>query len=630
MSIQSVNYGAVQTAYVGYVSYNLQTLGVTTLTTFWPTPYTSSPNILAATTNIVVGDVTGGVLVLPNANEVSLGMNVFIRGDPTNATTFAVQDNEGVAIQTISGGTVYWIQLVDYTPDSTAGTWISIQQGAGTSSADAASLVGYGLAVEAYDTTRLNTIIETSTQTTTYTVQQSDQSSLILLGGGSYVVTIPAFFNGFDVSFNNTTEGVVTLTPAGGTINGDATLQLYPTQTVTLVSDGTNLWSLGLGQSSGTVDITANIQITSGIVSAGYVDLTPTQVSANIIQIFTNLTNIVSDVTLFFGSFTSNWIVNNLCPSGGGGTISVQLGTNSSSLGDPIIIPYGQSLALYSAADPITSNLTLYSAPSTIVFGDGSISTPAVTFQTDSTSGLYLNAQYIPAVAAHGVNVLEFSATSAVNPIILANPGTSTIKPTYSFIGAPDYGVGYVGSGTPYVGIWTDAAGASFLVSNVNTECNNGLLSILNKGDTIPMIVGAANSSLAGIGLASATNTVNFFTGVANPPVASPIMASIKDTAGTVTTLSLLEGNAPTAIGYIKISGTAGTQVLALGTTTDQVRITAGGGTTILDNLTLNGGFAGNPTTGDICYYDGTKWINLVAGTDGDVLTLAGGVPTWA
>jgi len=34
--------------------------------------------------------------------------------------------------------------------------------------------------------------------------------------------------------------------------------------------------------------------------------------------------------------------------------------------------------------------------------------------------------------------------------------------------------------------------------------------------------------------------------------------------------------------------------------------------------------------TGDIMYYNGTDWVRLAVGTDGQVLTLAGGLPTWA
>lgn len=33
--------------------------------------------------------------------------------------------------------------------------------------------------------------------------------------------------------------------------------------------------------------------------------------------------------------------------------------------------------------------------------------------------------------------------------------------------------------------------------------------------------------------------------------------------------------------------------------------------------------------TGSLMYYDGTDWVNLAPGTVGQVLTMAGGIPTW-
>ncbi len=37
-----------------------------------------------------------------------------------------------------------------------------------------------------------------------------------------------------------------------------------------------------------------------------------------------------------------------------------------------------------------------------------------------------------------------------------------------------------------------------------------------------------------------------------------------------------------------------------------------------------------SPSEGDVMYYNGSNWIKLAAGSDGQVLTLSGGVPTWA
>jgi len=52
---------------------------------------------------------------------------------------------------------------------------------------------------------------------------------------------------------------------------------------------------------------------------------------------------------------------------------------------------------------------------------------------------------------------------------------------------------------------------------------------------------------------------------------------------------------------------------------------------TIAGKLTLSDGFAvGSDAGGDILYSNGTKYIRLARGSDGDVLTLASSIPSWA
>ena len=56
--------------------------------------------------------------------------------------------------------------------------------------------------------------------------------------------------------------------------------------------------------------------------------------------------------------------------------------------------------------------------------------------------------------------------------------------------------------------------------------------------------------------------------------------------------------------------------------------LSAGG---LPDNTVDGGNLAmGSDAAGDILYYNGTDYIRLAKGTDGQVLKLAGGVPTWA
>lgn len=75
-----------------------------------------------------------------------------------------------------------------------------------------------------------------------------------------------------------------------------------------------------------------------------------------------------------------------------------------------------------------------------------------------------------------------------------------------------------------------------------------------------------------------------------------------------------------------------GTPLLTRAALTGDVTATQGSNaTTIADNSVDGTDIAlGSDATGDIMYYDGTNYIRLAAGTNTHVLTLAGGVPTWA
>ena len=64
------------------------------------------------------------------------------------------------------------------------------------------------------------------------------------------------------------------------------------------------------------------------------------------------------------------------------------------------------------------------------------------------------------------------------------------------------------------------------------------------------------------------------------------------------------------------------------GTANTVAGLTAGG---LPDNTVDGGNLAmGSDAAGDILYYNGTDYIRLAKGTDGQVLKLASGVPTWA
>lgn len=109
-------------------------------TLFWPVNGNATGNY-AARVMEVTPDTAGLSLTMPAANEVSVGTDSLIRN--MTGTAFTVKDNNGGTIVTVAANKAEYIYV---TSNSTAaGTWGIIDFGAGTSSADAATLAGYGL-----------------------------------------------------------------------------------------------------------------------------------------------------------------------------------------------------------------------------------------------------------------------------------------------------------------------------------------------------------------------------------------------------------------------------------------------------------------------------------------------------
>jgi hypothetical protein len=152
----------------------------------------------------------------------------------------------------LSSSNAYWVQLIDNS--TPAGIWQYVQFGAGVSSAQASLLAGYGLTSIG---TTLDTNIITASITSNYTVLPSDRASLLVWTTGTGTITLPLITSvpaGFYVSFNNgtpsTSPGILTVSKNGGDsskIDNKTSIQIISEQSFSVISDGTNWWSLGLG-----------------------------------------------------------------------------------------------------------------------------------------------------------------------------------------------------------------------------------------------------------------------------------------------------------------------------------------------------------------------------------------------
>ena len=153
-----------QTLNPSQVGYETLTLSANT-TLDWPVngSYTSSTPVVASIIE-VTATTTSLNLIMPSALQVSTGQSVLIRNIGSNS--FTVTKASGATIITIASGIAQYIYLTDNSTND--GTWATVTFGAGVSSANAATLAGYGLT--AINTTLNQTYVEatvSSSQTLT-------------------------------------------------------------------------------------------------------------------------------------------------------------------------------------------------------------------------------------------------------------------------------------------------------------------------------------------------------------------------------------------------------------------------------------------------------------------------------
>lgn len=153
------------------------------------------------------------------------------------------------------------------------GTWATPSGGTGTvTSVDATQGVETvsGSAITTTGTIRGSIIVNAQTGTT-YTVLTGDRGKLVTHSNGSSIaVTLPQAGGTFPANWyyhtQNLGAGLVTITPTTSTIDGAATLTIPTGQGVTIVSDGTNYFTLR-GRPTGVLlasQVTGTLPATNG------------------------------------------------------------------------------------------------------------------------------------------------------------------------------------------------------------------------------------------------------------------------------------------------------------------------------------------------------------------------------
>lgn len=265
--------GPVQIAYPSLVSLDITPNSITLV---WPTSYFDVPSVVAGihydviAANIFVTDAMGNAntITLPDATQSSPGSSFIITN--IGASSFRLLRSDGseliVIPNTPTTANSFFVVLTD--TSTSAGGWQFVQLGAGTYQTQASTLAGNGLIALAG---LLNTNIPVNKIVASpYAVLTSDRAKLLLWQTGIGILNLPAIAtvgDGFYISFNNEGTGICTITPAmgGETIDNEPTLPLSPGQSLSLVTDGTDWWTVGLGNNTSAANFAAGSSLAPSI-----------------------------------------------------------------------------------------------------------------------------------------------------------------------------------------------------------------------------------------------------------------------------------------------------------------------------------------------------------------------------
>lgn len=388
---------------------------------YWPA-VVNPQQVPAARIIDATPSTSGLVISLPEGNQGTTGSDILIRN--FGANTFTVEDFTGTGSVSIAAGVSKYFYLSDNT--TSAGVWQNVTFGAGTSSADAASLAGAGLVALAG---KLNTTQNVVAVSSTPSITDASRASTFVWTGGNGTFTLPtaaSLSSGWYIAFRNNGTGAITIAPQGtSTIDSLADITVNPGESgfILFQQSSGNFFTVGLAVpsnvtfTSATYDVDSIIGNTFSLVSY-----------APIIQTYVALAGtraVDLDVTL--PATTQLYVlVNNTGQAGYNVTFQI-----SGSLQTPITLSNGGVILALSDGNQLyvisQTTVGIYLAD------NGSAAAPSFSFTNDTNTGMYLV----------GTNNLGFSANSV---LMLDIDNTNTLSPQIST--PATFNAGLIGGGT--------------------------------------------------------------------------------------------------------------------------------------------------------------------------------------
>jgi hypothetical protein len=352
-------------------------------------------------------------ITLPNAEQGSVGIDILFRN--FGAVSFFINDFDGGASVEIPSGESLYFYLSDNS--STAGIWQNVTFGAGTSSADAATLAGNGLAAISG---KLNVTQNVQTISTTTTAVNTDRAKTFVWTGGNGTFNLPAVSGltaGWFISFRNNGTGALNIIPAGSSqINNISSLTVNPGESgiIMFQQSSGNFFTVGLATPSNVTFTSASYDVDT-IVGPTFSLVT----YAPIIQTYVSLSGIrTTSLTVTLPATTQIYILANDTL----GPYNIFFEVSGTSQPPTPVTPGTVVLVL---SDGNSLFVISQSATTSFFANDGTAGAPTFSFLSDPTTGMYLAGTGILGLTANSIEMLNIDNSDPLDPQI-STPATFT------------------------------------------------------------------------------------------------------------------------------------------------------------------------------------------------------------
>jgi len=362
----------------------------------WPSNSTTATDFIARIMQVNASSA-GLQLRVPAANEASVGEDSLIRNVGSNSFTVTTFGGASTII-TVAPGEAKYIYITDNS--TVAGVWGNIAFGAGSSSADAATLAGYGLLAIS---TTLNQSHPTSALTNGYTYLAADRAQTKIWSSGSGTSTLPlasSLGDNWFTLFKNNGTGTMTIgTTSSELIDGLTTKTFQPGDAAFIICTGSTYVTVGYGANT-TFAFTALVK---PVVSGTYT-LTTSE-AQNVIQEYVG--SLSGNVIVVFPQVVTLYVISNQTTDNG---FTLTIKTSAAGASTTTIPPGQQATLVCDGVNFFNAN-TVQAGATSLNLIDGTVGTPAINFAAETNSGMYRPGIGQVAFAILGSQILNILAT---------------------------------------------------------------------------------------------------------------------------------------------------------------------------------------------------------------------------